>query len=207
MNYELIIFDMDGTLVQSEDCASQALIDVIPALVGQSTESLTTRYKGMRLARIFDDIERRLPGAIPEGCLELYREREAVLSSSMIKSSEGVVAMLEQIKGAKCIASNAPVEKTKRSLELCGLSRYFQSGIFSAYEVNAWKPDPALFFHAARTYATDPKKCLVVEDSAVGLEAARAAGMDCVLYDPHDYANDAKTQRRITTLTEVLEMI
>ena len=204
MKYELIIFDMDGTLVQSEDCASQALIDVVPALADQSPESVTARYKGMRLAKILADIEKRLPGSVPEGCVDLYREREKNLSASMIRPSEGVAMMLDQINGVKCIASNAPIEKTKRSLELCGLSRFFQSGIFSAYEVNAWKPDPALFLHAAKAYDTEPSKCLVVEDSAVGLEAATAAGMSSVLYDPYE---SSKTQSRVTALTEILAMI
>ena len=61
MKPEFIIFDMDGTLVQSEDCASQALIDVIPAL-NDSLIDVTVRYRGMRLSEIFDDIERRIPG-------------------------------------------------------------------------------------------------------------------------------------------------
>ena len=207
MKYELIIFDMDGTLVQSEDCASQALIDVIPALVGERASAVTARYKGMRLARIFDDIEMRLPGAIPEGVLELYREREDALSASMITPSEGAFAMLEKIKTTKCIASNAPIEKTRRSLEICALSHFFQSGIFSAYEVNAWKPDPALFLYAARKYGTDPKKCLVIEDSDVGLEAARAAGMDSVLYDPHGLSEGFEFQRSVTLLADIVDII
>ncbi len=207
MKYKLIIFDMDGTLVQSEDCASQALIDVIPALADRSVCEVTARYKGMRLAGIFDDIERRMPGAVPVRCLDLYREREEILSASMITPSHGVAVMLEQIATAKCIASNAPVEKTKRSLETCGLSHFFQTGIFSAYEVNAWKPDPALFLHAAKAYAADPKNCLVIEDSEVGLEAAKAAGMDSIFYDPHEYSEQSKGQNRVTALTDILEFI
>ena len=204
MKYELIIFDMDGTLVQSEDCASQALIDVIPALAGQSASAVTARYKGMRLARIFDDIETRLPGAVPENCLDLYREREDALSASMITPSEGAFAMLEQLKTTKCIASNAPVEKTRRSLEICALSGFFASGIYSAYEVNAWKPDPALFLHAAQAFVTDPEKCLVIEDSDVGIEAARSAGMDSVLYDPLELSEVSESQIRVTSLADIL---
>lgn len=205
--YDLIIFDMDGTLVQSEDCASQALIDVIPALADQSAQSITERYKGMRLANIFDDIEAHMPGAIPEGCLELYRERENFHSATMITPSKGVDVLLKKISQRKCIASNAPVVKTKRSLEICGLADFFPTGIFSAYEVNAWKPDPALFLYAANAYDTDPSKCLVVEDSDVGLEAARAAGMDSVFYDPHDCAKATESQRRVTALTQILDLV
>ena len=206
VRYELIIFDMDGTLVQSEDCASQALIDVIPALAGESASAITARYRGMRLAKIFDDIEMRIPGAIPEGCLKLYREREESLSSKMITPSEGAFALLQQMKVTICIASNAPIEKTERSLAICGLSGFFREGIFSAYEVGAWKPDPALFLHAAAAFDTDPEKCLVIEDSEVGLEAARSAGMDSVLYDPDESSGVSESQNRVTALANVLEL-
>jgi beta-phosphoglucomutase-like phosphatase (HAD superfamily) len=162
MKYQLIIFDMDGTLVQSEDCASQALIDVIPALT-DSVAAVTHRYRGMRLAKIFDDIESSTPGAIPEGCLDLYRAREDALSGAMITPCPGADTMLSRLEVEKCIASNAPVKKTQRSLEICGLSHHFQCGIYSAYDVQAWKPDPTLFLHAATENDVSPKDCLVVE--------------------------------------------
>lgn len=207
MNYKLIIFDMDGTLVQSEDCASQAMIDVIPALSGTASE-VTARYRGMRLLDIFEDIEKRFPGAVPDNCWDLYRVREEYLSASMITASVGAESMLSQLGIEKCIASNAPVEKTRRSLEGCGLSRFFPSGIFSAYEVQAWKPDPKLFEFAASSYSVKPTNCLVVEDSAVGIQAAKAAGMDCVFYDPHELSepsNDYPTIRRLVDLIALLE--
>lgn len=206
MNYELIIFDMDGTLVQSEDCASQAMIDVIPALTG-SAQEVTARYRGMRLADIFDDIEKRIPGSIPDDCLTLYRDRENYLSGSMITPSKGAEILLSRITTAKCIASNAPVEKTVRSLEICGLSKYFPSGIFSAYQVQAWKPDPKLFEHAASHYKIKPADCLVVEDSEVGIQAAKAAGMDHVFYDPHTLAEVTDDLNSIGELTEILDIL
>jgi len=206
MKYQLVIFDMDGTLVQSEDCASQALIDVIPALT-DSVEQVTLRYRGMRLAEIFDDIESGAPGAIPEGCLDLYRAREDALAQSMIKPSHGADELLSKLFGEKCIASNAPVAKTQRSLELCGLSHHFQQGIYSAYDVQAWKPDPTLFLHAATMNDACPAHCLVVEDSIVGLEAAQAAGMFPVFYDPHGLTETAEDVTRITSLTDLLGLL
>ncbi|MFK7854550.1 MAG: HAD-IA family hydrolase [Granulosicoccus sp.] len=206
MNYQLVIFDMDGTLVQSEDCASQALIDVIPAL-NDSVEFVTQRYRGMRLAEIFDDIERATPGSIPEGCLELYRAREDVLASTMIEACPGADAMLSTLSTNKCIASNAPVKKTLRSLALCGLSDHFPSGVYSAYQVNAWKPDPTLFLYAASESNMNPADCLVVEDSLVGLEAAQAAGMFPVFYDPHESTVTPDGVTRITALMELLDLV
>lgn len=206
MKHQLIIFDMDGTLVQSEECASQALLEAIPDLQG-SVDELTERYRGWRLAEVFVDIESRQPGSVPGDCLERYREREAVLAHSMITPSVGVENLLSQLQHRKCIASNASVEKTRRSLEICGLSHHFDSDIFSAYQVQAWKPDPTLFLHAAAAYQADPRSCLVVEDSEVGLRAAQAAGIPAVFYDPHDAGIDAAGATRISALSELLDLL
>ncbi|MDB4224823.1 HAD-IA family hydrolase [Granulosicoccus sp.] len=184
-NYQLVIFDMDGTLVQSEDCASQALKDVIP-LMTDSIHEVTHRYKGMRLAEIFEDIESRFPTSVAHNCLDLYRVREEELSRSYIVPCPGADDLLSRLQTRKCIASNAPVTKTKRSLTICDLSHHFDTAIFSAYDVNAWKPDPDLFLHAAHYHDVEPAKCLVVEDSDVGIQAALAAEMDVVHYDAHD---------------------
>lgn len=206
MTYKLIIFDMDGTLVQSEDCASQAMLDVIPGLTGTVGE-VTARYRGMRLGEIFSDIEALSPGGVPENCLELYRVREDALSSSMVVASPGADQMLTQLEIPKCIASNAPVAKTTRSLKMCNLSHHFDGGIFSAYEVQAWKPDPRLFEYAAEQYGVDAKDCLVVEDSVVGIEAAQAAGMAHVYYDPHGNGQAPEGVKSIADLGELLRLV
>lgn len=115
--------------------------------------------------------------------------------------------MLEQISGKKCIASNAPVENTRRSLNICQLSHHFDSDIFSAYQVKAWKPDPTLFLYAAAAFGIEPCKCLVVEDSEIGIEAAVAAGMDSVFYDPHFSVNASNSTKTINHLTELLQIL
>lgn len=206
MTHRLIIFDMDGTLVQSEDCASQALLDVMPGLTG-SVREVTARYRGMKLADIFDEVAAHSPDGVPDNVLELYREREDVLSSTMITPSAGVEQMLDQITLPKCIASNAPVEKTRRSLNMCGLSHHFGNAIFSAYQVQAWKPDPALFAYAAEQFGVNCSECLVVEDSVVGIQAAQAAGMGHIYYDPHNNGQAPAGVASIGDLSELLVLL
>jgi HAD superfamily hydrolase (TIGR01509 family) len=79
-----------------------------------------------------------------------------------------------------CVASNAPRSKIELCLATTGLARFFEGRIFSAYEVGSWKPDPGLFLHAAQAMGAAPARCLVVEDSAPGVIAAREAGMQVV---------------------------
>lgn len=205
MNYQLIIFDMDGTLVQSEDCGSQALIDVVPALPDTAAQ-ITEQYRGVRFADILKDIERRFPGVVPENCVALYRAREKALASTMVTPSEGVDQMLSALTTKMCIASNAPVEKTKRSLDICGIARHFDEAVFSAYQVEAWKPDPTLFERVAAFYGVSPENCVVVEDSDVGIKAAKAAGMTTVFYDPFESSAQYEGVIRITALSELVEI-
>lgn len=94
--------------------------------------------------------------------------------------------MLEATAYPRCVASSGPVTKIRHALAVSGLSAYFNDNIFSAYEVGAWKPDPGLFLHAARAMGFRPEQCIVVEDSDVGIAAARAAGMRGLRYDPRN---------------------
>jgi HAD superfamily hydrolase (TIGR01509 family) len=201
-NYQLVIFDMDGTLVQSEDCASQALKDVIP-LMTDSINEITNRYRGMRLAEIFKNIEYRFPSSVAHNCLDLYRVREEELSGSSIVQCPGADDLLSRLQTGKCIASNAPVTKTERSLRICDLSHHFNTAIFSAYDVNAWKPDPDLFLHAAQYHNVEPAKCLVVEDSDVGIQAALAAEMDVVHYD----AQGQGSKHSVPSMRSLIELL
>jgi len=198
----LVIFDMDGTLVQSEDCASQAIKDVVPNLQDPLNE-VTRRYRGMRLADIFSDIERRFPHSVPTDWLEMYRVREEELSVSMITATDNAALLLDKLEAPCCIASNAPIEKTQRSLSTCGLLERFSGSVYSAYEVNAWKPDPTLFLHAANDQGMPPERCLVVEDSEVGVEAALAAQMQVIYFDPHK----AGCRYSVTCIESLLDVL
>ncbi|MBL1263485.1 HAD-IA family hydrolase [Candidatus Methylomicrobium oryzae] len=179
-----IIFDLDGTLVDSEGLCNQAFLDLLPQL-NDTVESLIQRYRGKKLASILVDIESRLCQSLPDTFEQHYRQRVAELFSRELKPMSGVLEMLEATNFPKCIASSGPPLKIRQALQVSGLAPYFGDDIFSSYEVGSWKPEPGLFQYAASAMGFMPSQCVVVEDSDVGIEAAKAAGMKAFQYVPN----------------------
>jgi HAD superfamily hydrolase (TIGR01509 family) len=179
-----IIFDLDGTLVDSEGLCNQAFLDLLPQL-NDTVESLIQQYRGKKLASILVDIESRLCQSLPDTFEQHYRQRVAELFSRELKPMPGVLEMLEATNFPKCIASSGPPLKIRQALQVSGLAPYFGDDIFSSYEVGSWKPEPGLFQYAASAMGFMPSQCVVVEDSDVGIEAAEAAGMKAFQYVPN----------------------
>lgn len=176
-----VIFDLDGTLVDSEGLCNQAFLDLLPKL-NETVASLTQRYRGKKLAQILADLERRLCQELPDAFEQQYRQRVAELFSHELKPMPGVPEMLEGMNFPKCIASSGPPLKIRQALQVSGLAPYFGDNLFSSYEVGSWKPEPGLFQYAAKAMGFLPGQCVVVEDSEVGIEAAAAAGMRAFQY-------------------------
>ncbi|MDZ7812066.1 MAG: HAD-IA family hydrolase [Ideonella sp.] len=174
---QCLIFDLDGTLVDSELLCNQAFLDLLPGLQ-DPLAVLTERYRGQKLASILVDLAERL-GAPLSADFELrYRSRVAELFETQLKPMPGAAMLLQNLPLPFCIASSGPLPKIHLALEVSGLAPYVEeSRVFSSYSVGAWKPDPGLFLHAAAAMGFEPAACVVVEDSAVGIAAAGAAGM------------------------------
>lgn len=173
---DCIIFDLDGTLVDSEPLCNQAFLDLLPE-ISLSADNLLVRFRGRKLADIFCDIESMIGRALPSNFEAAYREQVEVLFKSSLEAFPNVHDVLKAIEIKTCIASSGPRKKIISALEKTGLDSIFAERIFSSYDINKWKPDPSLFLHAASEMGTSPKSCLVVEDSPVGIAAAKSAGM------------------------------
>ncbi|MBD1388628.1 HAD-IA family hydrolase [Neiella sp. HB171785] len=182
-----VIFDCDGTLVDSELLCNMALSHELSDYgVAISAEQLVAQYRGVKLDHILSDIERHYEVTLNEEFIVTYRRHVAQLFDRYLKPCDGIEQALEQLSLPICVASSGPVAKIKHALELTQLASFFGNNIFSAYEIGSWKPDPTLFLHAAQTMGFAPAQCAVVEDSVVGIQAAQAAGMSPILYDPHN---------------------
>ena len=180
---QLVIFDCDGVLVDSEHLANLALVDCLAELqVHMTVDEAIRRFKGRKLADSFAEIEKTSNCNLPTTFEFTFRKRMSDYFELHLQAIPGVDEALKQIPLLKCVASNGPLQKTKRNLEITKLSPYFGENIFSAYTIQRWKPDPDLFLHACKEMGATPNQCIVVEDSESGIQAARAGGFKVLAY-------------------------
>jgi len=202
MNLKCIIFDLDGTLVDSEHLGCRALLELLPE-INESLEVLTERYHGGKLAEILIDIENRFQCSIPEGFEPIYRRHVSEIFKKELQPIPGAIEVLRQIDHPRCIASSGPLEKIKHSLQITGLAEFFGTNLYSAYEIGSWKPEPDLFLHAACQMKVGPDECIVVEDSPTGVEAAKAAGMTVLHFSSKPIEPNGKTYNIFNDMTEL----
>lgn len=183
MDTACIIFDLDGTLVDSEGLSCGAYLELVPEL-NDTVEAMVARYRGVRFGAIVEDIERRIGRALPADFETRYRARVAALFDAQLAPMPGAAEALAALDIPVCIASNGPLAKMRHALAVTGLEHFFAGRLFSAWEVGIWKPDPGLFLHAARDMGIAPAACAVVEDSRLGIGAALEAGMRAYHYVP-----------------------
>ena len=184
---EAVIFDCDGTLVDSETLSLAVLVDFVAefGLEIPHQEALQ-EFAGNELSVVFRTIEERLECPLPEDFMENFRERQIAVLQQDLQAIDGAHDLLASIRLPFCVASNAPINKIAVCLQTTGLDRHFAADrIFSAYEIEVWKPEPDLFLKAAHEIGVAPENCAVVEDSSFGINAGLAAGMQVFAFDPH----------------------
>ena len=180
---QCILFDLDGTLVDSEPLCNQAFIDLLPAL-RMPVDDLLEWFRGRKLAEIFADIENLIGHQLPPDFEVTYRSRVETLLKTSLEAFPGVHETLDSLDIKKCIASSGPSAKIDVALAKTKLDGFFKGATFSSYDIGSWKPDPDLFLHAASEMKVLPQNCLVIEDSSVGMDAARSAGMKALRFCP-----------------------
>jgi HAD superfamily hydrolase (TIGR01509 family) len=178
---QAIIFDADGTLVDSEVPSMDVIHEHASALgIVCTREQAHQQFRGVRMADCIAWVAAQLP-QVPPGFAEDFarsvRAAQAVRFSEGLGVIPGAFELLGALQIPFCVATNGPREKVELTLGLTGLRAFFPEHIFTAYEVGAFKPDPGLFLHAAKVLGVAPEHCAVVEDSLPGIEAGLAAGM------------------------------
>ncbi len=180
---ELVIFDCDGVLVDSEPISARVGAAVLADLGWNvSPEELIRRFAGCTEEYWRDSVESALGRPLDDGWEAPYQSWYRDAFEAELRAVPGVVDVLQSLTVPFCVASNGSHEKIRANLRRVGLEEAFEGRFFSAQDVRQGKPAPDLFLHAARTMGVAPGRCAVIEDSPTGLAAARAAGMQCFAY-------------------------
>ena len=182
-----IIFDCDGTLVDSETLGSEVFVATLSEYgVTMPVAEAFIFFRGEKLADCISKVERRFGLTLPEAFVPRFRSQLAVEFRLRLRPVDGALDLVRSLKQRFCVASSGPRDKIELSLSLTGLLPFFQDSIFSSYEVGVWKPDPGLFLHAASAIGHAPGDCVVVEDSLPGIQAGLAADMEVVALQPQE---------------------
>jgi len=210
MRFEAIIFDCDGTLVDSERVGNAVIVDCAKELgLSLTLDQAIENFAGRKMADTLELIGKWLGKPVPDWFLSTIRQRMAVAFEDQLEAMDGVNELLKKLSTPVCVASNGPHDKMLVSLGVTGLLPYFDGRVFSAYDCNHWKPDPGLFLYAAKSMGVDPRACAVVEDSPLGIQAALSAGMTPFGYVPEGDATrlalgKTKTFAHMSLLEELL---
>jgi HAD superfamily hydrolase (TIGR01509 family) len=177
---DLIIFDCDGVLVDSEVVGNRVYAEYLTAQgYPHSREECNAKYLGMSDAHVLKSFEANgdsLPATFLTDINQLVDDE----LSQCLEAIPGIEAVLGSIKLPYCVASSGTPRKIASSLTKVGLIDYFDGQLFSFEQVKNGKPAPDLFLFAADQMGVDPKQCLVVEDSRAGVQAGVSAGMTVV---------------------------
>lgn len=208
-HYNLVIFDCDGVLVDSEVISCRVHAEVLTRHgYPMTAEDVRRRFLGRSARDANLDIERELGRPLPEA-YDIER-RNALLAAL----AEGVEAIphihmvLDALAVPACVASSGAHDKIFTTLSRTGLYQRFAPNIFSASQVSRSKPAPDLFLFTAQQMGVAPSRCLVVEDSISGITAARAAGMTAIGFTggSHCQAGDAGKLREAGAASVIDDM-
>lgn len=176
--FDLVIFDNDGVLVDSEPVANRVLAGLLTEYgVPTTVEESIARFMGRSVPQVRALVEAALGRPLP-GDLEARYAGELYPSfRASLKPIPGIAEALAVIRLPVCVASSGTHERIRLTLTCTGLWDRFGGRVFSAQDVARGKPAPDLFLHAAAAMGADPRRCAVVEDSPAGITGANAAGM------------------------------
>lgn len=178
----LVIFDFDGTLVDSEILWTKAYVEILKEEeIEVDADGFNSQFAGMTSEEIFNQLEEELERSLPH---DLHQRVEDLVDIKLEKLAliEGAQEMLDELDFARCLCSNSKGDYLEQHLRSTGLWDRFRPYVYSAVEVGtkAAKPDPNVFLHAATALDMEPSDCFVIEDSFHGVQAAVAAGMRVV---------------------------
>lgn len=182
--FDLVIFDCDGVLVDSERIANREFASLLKEIgLDFTLPQMFETFVGNTMARCVEIITERLGHAPPADLLDRYHAMIRVALEREVTPVPGIVELLDALDAVQipyAVASNGEHRKMQTTLGVTGLMPRFEGRRFSATDVVRPKPAPDLFLHAARVMGVAPDRCVVIEDSPLGVQGACAAGMTVI---------------------------
>lgn len=183
MTIELVIFDCDGVLVDSERLANHVLAELLTECgLPTTTEESIATYMGLSTASWTALAAEKLGSPLPPDFVDRYHAGVFEAFDRELEAIPGVADVVRRLRWPSCVASSGEHERMRRTLGRTGLHDHFEGRIYSASEVERGKPHPDLFLYAADRMGVAPERCVVVEDSPFGVRGAVAAGMTALGY-------------------------
>jgi HAD superfamily hydrolase (TIGR01509 family) len=203
---DLVIFDCDGVLVQSEEITLSVLANLFNAhLFDQRLErrpleinDCIQRFRGRKINACLDELQDEYLTVLPLYFENVLRGLALNCYKTDLQATEGIIDVVSNLNTRLCVASSAPRSKIEQCLKLTRLWPWFEGKIFSCYEVGTWKPDPLVFQTACLSNGVDPDRALVIEDSVPGVQAAVAAGIRVLGFGPSDRHPELKEAGAVT---------
>ncbi|MGF9566530.1 HAD family hydrolase [Neorhizobium sp. JUb45] len=216
--FDLIIFDCDGVLVDSEIIAAQVESRLLTeAGYPISTEEMGERFAGLTWRDILLQVEKEADIPLSASLLDKSEKLLDARLARDVKVIDGVKFALARLTTQRCICSNSSSARLEMMLTKVGLKPYFENHIYSAKDLgpDRVKPKPDIFLHGAKQFNVAPERCLVIEDSSHGVHGARAAGMRVIgftgashTYPSHaDKLTDAGAETVISRMIELPAMV
>ncbi|MBL4646757.1 MAG: HAD family hydrolase, partial [Rhizobiales bacterium] len=182
-NVDLVIFDCDGVLIDSELISAKILIDELANLGAVvDFEYFREQFLGRSFPKVAQTIRTTFDIELPDDFEIRYRQKLLAEFDISLQPTNGIKNILSQLGVASCVATSSSPQRVERSLSLTQLADHFGENVFTASMVQNGKPAPDLFLLVAKTLGIAPDKCLVIEDSQPGIEASYAAGMQVLHY-------------------------
>ena len=174
----LVIFDCDGVLIDSEIISATVLVEQLQREgIAADLPFVFKNCLGRSFPAVADNVARFSGRALPPDFEGRYRTALLQRFEADLQPMPGIVAVLDNLAVPYCVATGSGSERATRSIDIAGLTNRVGERLFTASMVEHGKPAPDLFLLAARGMEAPAAECLVVEDSDLGVQAARAAGM------------------------------
>ncbi|TYK67048.1 HAD family hydrolase [Colwellia echini] len=182
-NIELIIFDCDGVLIDSEIISATVLIkQLLPLGINIDIAYIQQHFLGCSFATVKEKLYQAFDIKLADSFEQDYRTALLNEFDTSLQTTKGIKDLLAQLSITFCLATSSSLQRTTKALSIVGLTEFFTNTIFTAEEVKHGKPAPDLFLHAAKIMQVEARNCLVIEDSMAGVSAAISAGMQVIHY-------------------------